>query len=169
MQQDDLRQVVDRVLQRNGFFAHVENLLLCMLTDERPHIRLLAYKRILASRKQTPEGENVPRKFAVPVLNFNANDYIDLIDWNEPKRKRYEPPLTEMITGTEIETIAKTGKAPDTQLFKVLCHSQGTKRCVRLVTEASGKVCGLEERHGFILARIKSQQAMKKIQRQISI
>ncbi|GBO18799.1 hypothetical protein AVEN_199579-1 [Araneus ventricosus] len=68
-----------------------------------------------------------------------SNDYIDLIDWNEPKRKRYELPLTEMITGTEIETIAKTGKAPDTQLFKVLCHSQGTKRCVRLVTEASGK------------------------------
>ncbi|GBN04592.1 hypothetical protein AVEN_244235-1 [Araneus ventricosus] len=129
-----------------------------MLTD----VRLLAYKRILASRKQTPAGENVLRKFAVQVLNFNANDYIDMIDWNEPKRKRYEPHLTKMLPDTEIEIIAKTGRAPDTQLFKVPCHSHGTERCVRLVTEASGKVCGLEERHGFIFALIKSQQAMKK-------
>ncbi|GBN56984.1 hypothetical protein AVEN_233687-1 [Araneus ventricosus] len=112
--------------------------------------------------KQTPEGENVLRKFSVPVLNFNANDYIDMIDWNEPKLKRYEPLLTKMLPDAEIETIAKTGKAPDAQLFKVPCHSQETERCVRLVTEASGKVYGLEERHGFVLARIKLQQAMKK-------
>ncbi|GBL98594.1 hypothetical protein AVEN_19662-1 [Araneus ventricosus] len=59
-------------------------------------------------------------------------------------------------------TIAKKAKAPDSRLFKVPCYSQGTERCVRLVTEASGKVYGFEERHGFILAHIKSQQAMKK-------
>ncbi|GBN04430.1 hypothetical protein AVEN_230452-1 [Araneus ventricosus] len=132
-----------------------------MLTDERPHIRLLVYKIILASRKQTPEGENVLRKFAVPVLNFNANDYIDMIDWTEPKCKRYEPPLTKMLPDMEIETIAKTGKAQDTQLFKVPCHSQRTECYVQLVTEASGKICSLEERHGFILAHIKSQQVKK--------
>ncbi|GBM34621.1 hypothetical protein AVEN_214758-1 [Araneus ventricosus] len=91
---------------------------LCMLTDERPHIRQLACKRILASRKHRTEGENVLRKFAVSVLNFNANDYI-MIDWNEPKRKRYEPPFTKMLPDTEIETIAKTEKATDTQIFKV--------------------------------------------------
>ncbi|GBM45840.1 hypothetical protein AVEN_180710-1 [Araneus ventricosus] len=56
--------------------------------------------------------------------------------------------LTKMLSDTEIEIIAKTGKAPDTQLFKVPCHSQGEKRCVRIVTEASENVCGLEERHG---------------------
>ncbi|GBM58027.1 hypothetical protein AVEN_170638-1 [Araneus ventricosus] len=81
--------------------------------------------------------------------------------WNDPKRKRYEPPLTKMLPNTEIETISET-KAQDTQLFKVTCNSQGKARYVQVVTEASGKVCGLEERHGFILARIKSQQAMKK-------
>ncbi|GBM48126.1 hypothetical protein AVEN_125908-1 [Araneus ventricosus] len=118
MQKDDLRQVVDGVLQRNGFFALEENLLLCMLTDERPHIRLLAYKIILASRKHRTEGENVLRKFAVPVLNFNVNDYI-MIDWNEHKRKRYEQLLTKMLPDTENETIAKTDKAPDTQIFNV--------------------------------------------------
>ncbi|GBM90570.1 hypothetical protein AVEN_144756-1 [Araneus ventricosus] len=132
-----------------------------MLTDERPHIRLLAYKRILLSRKQIPERENVLRKFAFPVLNFNAIDYIDMIDWNDPKRKRYEPPLTKMLPNMEIESLAET-KAPDTQLFKVPCNSQGKERCVGLVTEASRKVCGLEERYGFNLARIKSQQAKKK-------
>ncbi|GBN61316.1 hypothetical protein AVEN_267105-1 [Araneus ventricosus] len=97
----------------------MKKIFLCMLTDERPHIRQLSYKRILASRKHTPEGENVLRKFAVPVLNFIANDYIDMIDWKEPKHKRYEPPLTKILLDTEIETIAKTDKAPDTQIFKV--------------------------------------------------
>ncbi|GBM17330.1 hypothetical protein AVEN_250058-1 [Araneus ventricosus] len=76
MRKEDLRQVVDGVLQRNGFFAHEENLLL--------------------------------------LLNFNANDYIGMIDWNEPKSKRYEPALTKILPETEIETIAKTDKAPDT-------------------------------------------------------
>ncbi|GBM85393.1 hypothetical protein AVEN_122004-1 [Araneus ventricosus] len=66
MQQDDLRQMVDGVLQRKGFFAHEDNLILY---------------------------------------------------WNEPMRKRYEPPITKMLPDTEIETIGKTRETPDTQLF----------------------------------------------------
>jgi hypothetical protein len=34
--QDDLKSVIDPVIQRNGFFA--ENILIAMLADERKHI-----------------------------------------------------------------------------------------------------------------------------------
>ena len=37
--EDDLKNVVDPVIQRNAFFSHPENLLLAMLTDERQAIR----------------------------------------------------------------------------------------------------------------------------------
>ena len=32
-------RIVDPVIQRNSYFAHPENLLIAMATDERPHIR----------------------------------------------------------------------------------------------------------------------------------
>ena len=42
-----VRDVVNRVLQRNGFFAHPENILISMLMDEQEHVRELAWRRIL--------------------------------------------------------------------------------------------------------------------------
>ncbi|GBP37966.1 hypothetical protein EVAR_84953_1 [Eumeta japonica] len=54
---EDLKCIVDTVIQRNGYFAHSENLLLAMITDERKHIRELAARRILKARSsavQTP-------------------------------------------------------------------------------------------------------------------
>lgn len=53
----DLHRVVDPVVQRNGYFAHPENLLLSMLTDARPHIRELGVRRIMKARKEAKPGE----------------------------------------------------------------------------------------------------------------
>ncbi|KAL4718111.1 hypothetical protein ACJJTC_005692 [Scirpophaga incertulas] len=47
---DDLKGIVDTVIQRNAYFAHAENVLLAMITDERKHIRELAARRILKAR-----------------------------------------------------------------------------------------------------------------------
>ena len=38
-QTDELKAMVDPVIQRNSYFAHPENLLLSMMTDDRPDIR----------------------------------------------------------------------------------------------------------------------------------
>ena len=35
----NIQSVLDIVIQQNGYFGHVENLLLSMITDERPRIR----------------------------------------------------------------------------------------------------------------------------------
>lgn len=41
-----LKECIDAVIQRNGYFAHPDNLLLAMLTDERHDVRSLAIRRI---------------------------------------------------------------------------------------------------------------------------
>ena len=42
----ELRDKVDPVLQRNAYFAHPENLLLAIISDERQYIRELELRRI---------------------------------------------------------------------------------------------------------------------------
>ena len=84
----ELKLVIDPVLKRNGFFAHPENLLLAMVTDERQHVRELGLCRILKARSQRVAGI---RQFSVPDLNYNSADYIDLIDWQNTDIT--EPPL----------------------------------------------------------------------------
>ena len=83
--------MVDKVIQRNAFFGHAENILLAMLSDDRTHIRELAYRRIMAARKENGLSSRV-REFRVPSLNFEAKDYTELVEWQQIDR--YEPPLT---------------------------------------------------------------------------
>ncbi|KAK4880727.1 hypothetical protein RN001_008873 [Aquatica leii] len=68
-------------LYRNAFFAHPENLLLSMLSDEQKHVRELAARRILKARKSSESLQH--RVFEVPKINLNASSYIDLIGWQQ--------------------------------------------------------------------------------------
>ena len=83
--------VIDPVIQRNAYFGHPENILLAMLTDERKHIRELGLRRILKARtivklpkrttkKRKSTKTTAIREFAIPKLNFEATDYVDLIN-----------------------------------------------------------------------------------------
>lgn len=49
---ENLKSIVDTVIQRYGYFAHADNLLLAMITDERKHIRDLAARHILKARSR---------------------------------------------------------------------------------------------------------------------
>src|SRR6218665_1082019 len=83
----DLRAIVDKVIKRNGYYGHSENILLCMLSDERPHIRELAFRHTLAARKETASNSSrTVRQFRVPKLNFEAHDYTELLDWQSIDR-----------------------------------------------------------------------------------
>jgi len=84
-QTDELKATVEPVIQRNSYFAHPENLLLSMMTDDRPHIRELALRRILKARDQL-KRKGV-RQFTVPPINFDKtlqsklSIYTTMIDW----------------------------------------------------------------------------------------
>lgn len=133
-----------------------------MLVDERYYIHNLAYLRIVAARHENEKSSGTQiRQFLVPPLNFKAADYTDMINWNETDRS--EPPVTRHISLEDLKEFVEKPRSDRNSLEfeKYPCHTQGTERCVRLVTEASKSVCGVVQRHGFILAKLKSRSKMK--------
>lgn len=166
---EELKVVVDPVIQRNAYFGHPENILLAMLTDERKHIRELGFRRILKARateklpkkitkKRKSTETKAIREFAIPKLNFEATDYVDLINWQESHVT--EPPLTKNISDEDLKLLVATGDIPVADFPKFPCHTQAVERCVKLVTEASAVVCGAPARDGFIRAKLEARSIM---------
>ncbi|CAG9791202.1 unnamed protein product [Diatraea saccharalis] len=153
-----LKSIIDPVIQRNAYFAHPENLLLAMLTDEEKHIRELAARRILKARNSPSMGK-LPRTFEVPKLNFDAKCYIDLINWQETN---FDPPILRNQTNDElIQIIDKNGD--ERMLFiRLPCHTQAVERSVKIVTEAAMSACDKKTRDGMIHAKLASRKVMPK-------
>lgn len=152
---DDLKAIIDPVIARNAYFAHPENLLLAMLTDDRQHVRELSLRRILKAREVKTKGI---RQFKLPSLNFDAGDYINLIDWQNIKVT--EPPITSNISTEDLKQFINSSATPMVDFPKFPCHTQAVERCVKLVTEAAKSVIGSVARDGFIHARIQGRQEM---------
>lgn len=151
----ELRDVIDPVLQRNGYFGHPENLLLTMIADERQYIRELGLRRILKARA---EKQTVLREFVVPKLNLDANEYFELINWQDTKIT--EPPLTADVPEADIRSFVKSGGQSTIEFERFPCHTQAVERCVKIVTEASLAVCGEVSRDGFIRSRLEGRLLM---------
>ena len=91
-------------------------------------------------------------------MNFKANDYIDLIDWQQTDIS--EPPLLADVRLEDIELFVAGGSVPVMDFPKYPCHTQSVERCVKLVTEAALSVCSTATRDGFICVRLESRQIM---------
>ena len=152
----NLKRIVDPVIQTNSYFGHPENLLIAMATDERPHIRQLALRRVLAARSSNNETDTEPRVFKVPLLNFEAQDFTEIISWSS--NKRTEPPMFRSFPSNQLEENIRSSEMLQFQSFP--CHTQAVERGIKLVTEACTAVCE-PQRDGFIRARIGSRSAMK--------
>lgn len=75
----DMQEVVQCSVQKNGFFAHPENILLSMITDEDKAVRVEAYDKIWQSR--TRSAQRI-RQFTVPKIKFDCESFAHMIDWN---------------------------------------------------------------------------------------
>lgn len=155
---DDLKKIVFAVLQTNGYFAHPENVLLAMITDQCPDIRILGWRRIKKAR-QISKKKSI-RAFVVPEIDFEADSYFQMIDWSSITLT--EPPLTTTITSEEIEENIKIAAEARMSIKEFPCHTQAVERMVKEVTQASESVCGMEQRDGFIRARLLSRMNMPK-------
>ena len=94
------------------------------------------------------------RKYRVPKVNFQAETYVNLIDWEAVILS--EPPLTRYKTEAEILSFKETPFA----VPKYPCHTQAVERAVRLVSEASSAVIGKDARNGFIRQRIEARKEL---------
>jgi hypothetical protein len=161
---ESMKQVIHPVIQRNAYFAHPENLLLCMLVDHRTHVRELGLRRILKAKEHN-ERSSV-RRFQVPCLNFNSTDYIDLVNW-----RNCEVTVPPILAGMSEELLKSliAGQAPPVMEFENFpCHTQSVERCVKLVTEAAAAVCGAKSRDGFIRARLQSRELMPQFETKLN-
>lgn len=117
---ENLLEVIDPVIERNAFFAHTENLILSMIVDQRWEVRELGLRRVLKARSLSKGIRNI-RKFTTPKINFEATDYVDIINWDTCKLS--PPPLLRNIKDEEITNLIHTGipLQPDFQKFP--CHT----------------------------------------------
>lgn len=130
-----------------------------MLTDDRPAIRILALRRILKTRDQSQNSINV-RKFQVPEINFEADEYYEMIPYANYLHN--EPPLTKSISVEELKSYIESNE--NLTFPNYPCHSQSVERCVRLVTEAAAAV-GDSQRDGYIKSRLKSRYLMPQFEK----
>ncbi|KAK0055600.1 hypothetical protein Bpfe_014875 [Biomphalaria pfeifferi] len=130
-----------------------------MLTDEKSEIRELALRRIMKSRKQ--KRTSPVRSFCVPLINFEATSYIDMIDWQ--KTPITEPPIVMDIDDDTFLNMIREEDTPRLDFAHYPCHTQSVERHIKLVTEATRVVCGPEKRDGFIRARLESRSKMTKL------
>lgn len=156
---DNLKLLIDEVIQRNGYFAHHENILLSMVHDNRENIRKLAYQRILNARKNS---DNLLRKFKVPRINFDALEYFEIIHWKEVERT--DPPVLQIFSNEEILSMMEAKTVPCGKYTHIPCHTQSVERAVKLVTEASSHVCNSEERDKYIKVRLEARNIRNKFE-----
>lgn len=120
---DPLKKVLDPVIQRHAYFAHPENLLLCMIA----HVRELGLRRILKAKNETAKSSM--QSFKVPALSFNLTDYINLLNWKNCKV--IVPPILSDMSAEQLTALV-TGHSPPMRDFDSFpCHSQSVERCVK--------------------------------------
>nr|CAH7727548.1 unnamed protein product [Callosobruchus chinensis] len=129
-----------------------ENSLLSMI-DERAHIRELGYRRIIEGRTLASKIKSI-RRFQSPKLNFQASEYIEMIDWITTTTS--SPSLPRKVW-TKI-TSSDTAKEWNFDNFP--CHTQAVERFVKLVTEASQKIVGFKNGDAFIKSTVISRGVM---------
>ncbi|GBO19453.1 hypothetical protein AVEN_158007-1 [Araneus ventricosus] len=142
----DLKDVHDGVICRNSFFAHPENILLCTLKYERD-IRGLAARCIIKSRESSSNVKSV-RVFLPPKVNFQAADCTEMIDWSSITIT--SPPILRNKSTALFRSIVRDKKNPEWDFVHFPYDTQAVERCAKLVTEASIKVYGFQDRDGFI-------------------
>lgn len=197
-----LQKVVQKVLQRNAYFAHPEAILLLMLADSNGDIRAQAVNAVLTIRMNSNNStshsrsntlllddrgvdeidddnelsddeeaaftlepseadaisSSTIRKYRLPKINFMADSYVQLIDWEESVLS--EPPLTLPKTDAEVSAFRDVAF----QVPKYPCHTQAVERAICIVSEASTAVVGQEARNGYIRQRITARKELPKFE-----
>lgn len=125
-----------------------------MLFDARILVRNLALDRIMKARARN--STSCVRTFKIPQINFLAEDYIDMIIWNETEIN--SPPLLQKISDEHLISLVENNNL---KVPALLCHTQSVERAIKTVTEASQQVCGSKSREGLIRNKIKSRSEMK--------
>lgn len=160
--------IVNATLQRNGYFAHAENVLLAMVNDDDINVRREGWLKIIHARRNELNN-GIIRPFEIPKINFNCTSYIDMTMINRNSNMLTAPPLLREIQ-VDLDTLEELAADKvvdiclDIDLSKTPCHTQAVERCIKIVTEASASVNDENQRFGWIINNLKSRKASKKFE-----
>ena len=100
------------------------------------------------------------RTFTPPKVNFSVEEYSEIINWMDCELSSL--PFLAEITGDVIKSQIDNDPTPEWNItFKqILVCMQAVESCVKLFTEAPGKICGAEYRDGFIRISLFSRSSM---------
>lgn len=158
----DFLQEVQKSIQHNAFFAHPEHVTLAMLNDDNETVRRKGWLSIYAAR-ETKTMDDPIRKFKIPKINFDCVDYKDIIDFNHATDT--DPPVLRdiIVTLNDIDFLSSEKILEHdfgNFLIHLPLHTQSVERCVKLVTEASKRVCSEKARDGLIANTLASRNVM---------
>ena len=99
---DRIQTIVKTYAKSSAWHAHPELLLQAMLVSDDITLRDFAVTQIIKTRQGADLGDTSVRSFHVPEINMAASTLTDLIEWNNPANKIYEPLLTCHLTKNEL-------------------------------------------------------------------
>lgn len=160
---DHLRDIINRVIQNNSYFAHCENVLLSMLFDDRQGIRRYALEKILHIRDNTYDSTEL-REYVKPPINFNCSNYTHMIDLNNDDLLS-EPPFTRNIPYEHLQQYIDDEDNEDPPLPEpqVPCHIQGTERYVQLLASVAKRSID-KNREGIMATVVESRKKITRME-----
>ncbi|XP_047131321.1 uncharacterized protein LOC124810448 [Hydra vulgaris] len=154
---DDVKLIVKKNIKKNALCLKPENILYAMLKDNDKKIRNFGFQILLALRQRVNNEILKVNLMKIPEINFNANHWYELVDISITKVT--EPPTTQHFSIEQIQYMIDNNVKPEISDFP--SHSQSVERAVKLVSEASQYVYGLENRHSCILTKLLSRKMRK--------
>ncbi|GBN16069.1 hypothetical protein AVEN_80405-1 [Araneus ventricosus] len=95
--------VVHSSIQKNAYFGLPENVLLAIMTDFRLAVRQDALNKILSARQDKAENVHHSIRYnIIPQLNFEAEDFTDMILWESTDVSITVPPVLRNVSNEEL-------------------------------------------------------------------
>ena len=126
-----------------------------MITDDREHFRKLGLGKIFKARHTSTT--RYAQQYRLPTVNFVSSESQTTRKWLIGLQNVLQNPLTSDISEKDLMKYIKHKNAPAIELENYPCHTQAVARCVKLVSDAAGAVCGQKQRIGFTRTRISSR------------
>lgn len=122
--------IVNATLQRNGFFAQPENVLLAMVNDNNMDVRREGWIKIIYARRNELNS-GIIRPSQIPKINCNCSGYTEMIDLDSVVLTA--PPLLRSIqvdldSLDEFATSNVVDLCLDMDLSKTPCQTQVVER-----------------------------------------
>ena len=121
----------------NSYWAHHENVLLSMLTDEDNQALRKRVAKIINNLKAKGKPTKI-RQFTKPEVSWKANTYDKMVK-SFRLADLTEPPVTMSLSPAEVDEVARNPSASSLvqDLKSIPCHTQPVERLIALSTEVA--------------------------------